>query len=285
MASRYPGLASVKDPDVQRVLKLLFDMHAGLQQQTTGLAAQVTTASSQLGAVPAPSKPADAVSLSYLQHYVEARVGASVAAAVSSIPGAPGGPPVTPPTNPTVPPSGNPATGSLIRGFDPSVASIYNSPTDIAAWPVTGSISKVSILPGQGVYITCNKVGAQNASPPVPAGLWPQDQTAYPDAIGLEYTTWIFLDVGGTWAGSGVIQMWYGRPGTGSSPIGQEFANLWCYDARWGTLNGQAPPPGTTMGFMVAAGNQRGYTGVSTVRERSEVVQLALPDGNGGTYS
>jgi hypothetical protein len=291
MPSGYHGLSDIKDPATQRTLKLLMDRIGSLEGQAGAigtvsqpLTAPMNAGSQRITALADPSHPQDAVSLRYLQSYVESRVGVSVAAAISTVPGAPGGPPVTTPTNPTQPPSGNPVTGALTRGFDLSQVTIYNSPTDIAAWPVTGSITALSILPGQGVLISSPKISLPNTSPPPAPGCWPQDQVSYPDAVGLQYTVWVLLNVAGAWAGAGFIQCWIGRPGTGSSPLGTEFANLWAYSNRWGPLNGQIVTPGTQMGFLASAGNARGYTGVSTVRERTEVVLLSAPDANGGTY-
>ena len=293
MISRYPGLADITDPATKRALKQIFDMVGGLQQQATAigsvsqpLTTPLNAGSQRLMALADPTAPQDAVTKRYLEHYVESRVQTLVASSIATVPGAPGGPPApSTPAPPVTPPSGNPTTGALTHGFDLAPVTIYNSPPDIASWPVTGTITKVSIIPGPGVYITCNKVSPPNASPPPAPGEWPQDPSIYPDAIGLQYTLWVALKVSGVWAASGFIQMWLGRPGTAALPIGNDFATNWAYDGRWGTLNGQTPTPGTQMGFLVSAGNARGFTGVSTVRERSEVVLLNLPDANGGTFT
>jgi hypothetical protein len=289
--TRYPGLAHIQDPATRQVLKNLFDMHAGLQQQTNDLSTTVASASAQLGAVPTPTKAADAVPLSYLQHFVESQVTTKVAAVVATIPGAPGGPPASGPTGPppgTTPPSGVPTAGSLTRGFNLALATIEDSPLDIASWPVTGTISQVTVAgaPGQnGVYVTCNKISPAYSSPPVAAGLWPQDPTAYPDAVNLQYTIWPVIQISGTWYAAGIIQMWVGRPGTGSTVIGSDWNN-WCYGSRWGPMGGATPTFGDQMGFFVSAGNARGTGSVTTVRERSEVVLLNLPaDINGGSYT
>ncbi len=238
-ASRYPGLETITDPALKRVLKQVFDMVGGLQvqaQQIGSVSQPLTTplhaGSQQIKALADPSAPQDAVTLRYLQHYVESRVH-TVTAAVVGVGGV-GGPPPPPP-----PPTGVP-----------------------------------------GLYMVSSKISPPGAAPPPAAGEWPQDPVIYPDAIGLQYTAWIVLQVAGVWYTSGFIQMWVGRPDTGSAPIGAEFAKNWAYDTRWGPMNGQTPPPGTVIGVFASAGNARGFTGVSTVRERTEVVQLALPDAN-----
>jgi hypothetical protein len=268
-------------------------MHAGLQQQTNGLVTSVGAATSQLSAVPLPTGAADAVPLSYLQHFVASEVSTKVAAAVSAIPGSPTGPATGAPTQPpvgTTPPTGVPTTGSLTRGFNLGLATAYNSPLDIASWPVTGSISGVTVAsaPGQnGVFVTCDKISPAYSSPPVTAGLWPQDPVAYPDAVNLQYTLWVVLQTSpGVWSTAGFIQMWVGRPGTGATPMNTDWTNNWAYSSVWGPLHGSTPTFGTQMGFFLSAGNARGYGSVSTVRERSEVVLLNLPsDINGGSYS
>jgi hypothetical protein len=291
--TRYPGLAQVQDPATRQALKNLFDMHAGLQQQTNSLSTSVAGATSQLSAVPTPTKAGDAVPLSYLQHFVASEVSTKVATAVASIPGSPTGPSTPAPTQPpigTTPPTGVPTSGSLTRGFNLGLATVYNSPLDIASWPVTGTISQVTVAgaPGQnGVFVTCNKIMPAYSSPPVTAGLWPQDPVAYPDAVSLEYTVWIVLQTSpGVWSTAGFIQMWVGRPGTGATPMNTDWTNNWAYSSVWGPLHGATPTFGTQMGFFLSAGNARGTGSVTTIRERSEVVLLNLPaDINGGTYS
>jgi hypothetical protein len=50
-------------------------------------------------------------------------------------------------------------------------------------------------------------------------------------------------------------------------------------------MKGYQPHPGEQMGFFVSAGNARGETGVSSVRERSNVVVVALPAGDSGSFT
>jgi hypothetical protein len=163
---------------------------------------------------------------------------------------------------------------------------VYNSPQDIASWPVTGSITQVNIDPTLGVYATSNKVSAPFSSPPPLAGQWPQDPTAYPDAVGLQYTLWAVVEISGTWYTSGFIQMWIGRPGTGAKPIGADWSANWAYDPiRWGLMASYVPTPGSRMGFFLSAGNARGQTAVTTVRERTNVVLVTLPGNDTGVYT
>ncbi len=287
--SHYPGLASVTDPILRQALKILHDKIGAVEVATAKIgtvSAPLTTHlnanAQQLKAVADPTAPQDAVTLKYLQHYVESRT-TQVLAATATTPVGTGTPPsVTPPPppGPTGPPAGG---GVLTHGFDLSTATVYNSPADIASWPATGTISAVSMFPGVGVYVTCSKVSAPNSAPPPLPGLWPQPSTG--ESAGIQYTLWMVVKISGTWYTSGFILMWVGRPGTGSQPIGNEFATLWAYDTRWGAMNGYSPAPGTQVGFFLSAGAARGFTDVNTVRERSEVVLLNLPDANGATYT
>jgi hypothetical protein len=172
-------------------------------------------------------------------------------------------PPPTPPPLPlpTVP----------VDGLDLAHASIYNAPADIAAWPVTATITRLEMSSAGLAF----QFSAQDSWPDViPAG-W---------AGPLQYTVWAVVNVNGQWNTSGFIQMWRGRPSTGA-PILTDFAANWAYDARWGPMNGYHPHVGELMGFFLSAGNARGVSGVSSVRERSNVVVVALPAGDTGSFS
>jgi len=49
-------------------------------------------------------------------------------------------------------------------------------------------------------------------------------------------------------------------------------------------MAGYQPHAGEQMGFFVSAGNARGEGGVSSVRERSNVVIVSLPQGDNGFF-
>ncbi len=238
----YPGLESITDPAVKRILKLIFDKVGTVEQQaqqigtvSQPLTTHMDAGGKQINALADPTAPQDAVSLRYLQRYVESRVQGVVGAALATVPGSATGPPGPPPPPP------------------PQL--------------------------GAGIYMFCPKVSPPLSSPPQGANEWPPG-TGSPDSVNIQYTVWLVVQVAGVWYTSGFIQMWIGRPDTGSSPIGSEFARNWAYDTRWGPMNGQSLPPGSTVGMFVSAGNARGQSGVTTVRERSEVVQVAVPDAN-----
>jgi hypothetical protein len=78
--------------------------------------------------------------------------------------------------------------------------------------------------------------------------------------------------------------MWRGRGSTGA-PILAEFARNWAYDARWGPIAGYQPHAGELMGFFLSAGNARGVTTVTSLRERTNVVVVPLPPGDNGSFA
>jgi hypothetical protein len=95
---------------------------------------------------------------------------------------------------------------------------------------------------------------------------------------------WAAVNQSGTWNTSGFIQMWRGRASTGG-PIIAEFARNWAYDSRWGPMAGYQPHAGEQMGFFLSAGNARGVTTVTSLRERTNVVVVPLPAGDNGSFT
>jgi hypothetical protein len=177
---------------------------------------------------------------------------------------------VLPPAPP--PPSGGGPTGSAPPdAVNLSTASVYNSPNDIASWPATSTMNRIT-MSGAGLSLEFST------------------KQSWPDVIPpgfqgpLEYTVWAVVNINGHWNTSGFIQMWRGRASTGA-PILSDFATNWAYDGRWGPMSGYHPHVGELMGFFVSAGNARGEGGVSSVRERSNVVLVALPPGDSGSFT
>jgi hypothetical protein len=180
----------------------------------------------------------------------------------------PSAPPPPPPASPTPGPVGPAANDALNLGL----AAVYNSPADIASWPATGTITRIDMSPSAGLSF---QFTTQNS--------WPD--VVPPGFTGpLQYTVWAVVNVNGRWNTSGFIQMWRGRPSTGA-PILAEFARNWAYDARWGPMAGYQPHAGEQMGFFLSAGNARGEGGVSSVRQRTNVVMVSLPAGDSGSFA
>jgi hypothetical protein len=160
--------------------------------------------------------------------------------------------------------------------IDLATAAVYNSPPDIAQWPITTTITELHMRPRgvqpEGISLVFS--GQQT---------WP-DYTPPGWDGSLQYTVWAVVKINGKWYTSGIIQMWRGRPGTGA-PILTDFAINWAYDARWGPMNHYQPSVGEQMGFFVSAGNARGVGGVTSARERSNIVVVNLPAGDVGDFS
>ena len=162
-----------------------------------------------------------------------------------------------------------------IDQMDLSQAAVYNSPNDVASWPVTTAITELHMRPN-GVY-------------PSGISLVFSAQQTWPDYLPpgwsgpLQFTVWAVVNVNGQWCTSGFIQMWRGRASTGA-PILSDFATNWAYDGRWGPMNHYQPRVGEQMGFFVTAGDARGVGAVTSVRERSNVVVVNLPANDNGDF-
>lgn len=154
---------------------------------------------------------------------------------------------------------------------------IFASPADIADWPVTGYIRQIRIqpskAPNEGMSFTFDQ-----------SDRWPNTTDVQPHIGmgGVQYTVWAVVEINGQWYASGYIQMWQGRPNTGSPPL--KFGQDWAYDGRWGPPAGYMPNPGDRMGFFLSAGDARGVGGVTSVRERTNVVVIGLPEGDMGNF-
>jgi hypothetical protein len=181
---------------------------------------------------------------------------------------------VTPPAPVVTPPpsGGGPVGPAPNDAINLGTAGVYNSPPDIASWPATATITRLTMSSATGLSFEFSH-----------SNRWPD--VIPPGFTGpLQYTVWAVVNVGGRWNTSGFIQMWRGRPSTGA-PIIAEFARNWAYDSRWGPMNGYQPRAGEQMGFFLSAGNARGQTDVSSVRERTNVVMVSLPAGDNGSFT
>jgi hypothetical protein len=181
--------------------------------------------------------------------------------------------PAAPAPTPIPIPAPGPAPAGPVPGdaLNLSTAQVYNSPADVASWAPTAKITSISMSPSSGLDL---EFTTKNSWPDVTPPGWDGP---------LQYTVWAVVNIGGQWYTSGFIQMWRGRPSTGA-PILSEFAANWAYDARWGPMAGYRPHAGEQMGFFVTAGNARGEGGVSSLKERSNVVLVTLPAGDSGFF-
>ena len=185
------------------------------------------------------------------------------------------------PASAPAPPPGSPSGPAPNDALNLGTAIVYNSPPDIASWPVTGTISSLTMSSGLGQTFAFS---TQNSWPDVvPPGF----------SGALQYTVWAVMNINGQLYTSGFIQMWRGRPGTGA-PILQplpgcstatNFSCNWAYDGRWGAMNGYNPHAGEQVGFFLTAGNARGESSANSVRERTNVIVVSLPGGDSGVFN
>ncbi len=174
-------------------------------------------------------------------------------------------------------PSGPSAPGPGGAGDDlnMAVATILNSPSDLASWPVTTSLQVVDMGPG-GISVQFSKKDG--------AGRWPDVTPPGWDGP-LQYTLGMCLFINSRWYCSAVVEFWYGLDRSGGAP--GDYATNWFYDpVRWSPMTGHQPAVGETIGIFVCAGDCRNNTKgtLSPVRERSNVVLVRQPSGAGAVY-
>ena len=175
----------------------------------------------------------------------------------------------TPTPHPTPTPSPSPVD---LDQMNLGLATVYNSPRDVASWPITTRITRLEMVGcNGGLAMTFD---AQNTWPDYTPPGWDGP---------LQYTVWAVVNVNGQWTTAGYIQFWRGRENTGAPilPLSCGFPVNWAYDGRWGPMNGYRPSVGEAMGFFVTAGDGRNTDGVTSLRERSNVVVVPLPPDYG----
>jgi hypothetical protein len=155
--------------------------------------------------------------------------------------------------------------------FDLSAAQIVNAP-DVRQWPVTAALTQIS-FDGSMTSVAFTKKNGP--------GRWPDITPKGWDGP-LQYTLWLFVKNGDQWVGSGFIQFWNGREGSGSPSdpdVPSVYHKNWFYAERWRPINGHGPiQPGEKIGLMVTSGNARDSAGPFGPSERSNVVVIAATD-------
>ena len=163
--------------------------------------------------------------------------------------------------------------------LDITAAIVHSSPADIASWPITTAIERLTMRPGKDAGLSFAFSANQ---------VWP-DYTPPGWDGPIQYTVWAGVQLAGQWHIAGFIQMWRTRPSTGA-PILSQW-NDWAYDVnRWGPMVDYRPQAGDRMLFFLSAGNaRRGSAGaegeVTSVRERSNVVVVELPAGDAADFT
>jgi hypothetical protein len=175
--------------------------------------------------------------------------------------------PLPVPTPNPVPTPTPPAPGD---GINLNLAIIHNSPSDVASWPATATLTRLALMP-TGAHVEFTK---QNDWPGVTPPGWSGP---------LQYTLWIVLNINGQWHASGCIEYWRGLYENGGAVTG--YAQNWYYDpGRWGPMAGHQPAVGEQVGFLVTAGDARN-NGPTILKERSNVVVVPFPSASGASFT
>lgn len=154
-----------------------------------------------------------------------------------------------------------------------------SSPRDIGQWPVTLAITRVRETARGGFELTFDR--------PIPDA-WKWASNPANPAENFAYTVWAaVLGVDNLWRAAGVVQMWQGRTmGDNSLPAMftvHDGVPGWTNWFPW--LAGYMPRPGDALGLLVSAGDARNNPGVTSVRERSNVVIVRLPLNDEGDWT
>lgn len=157
---------------------------------------------------------------------------------------------------------------------------VHGSPADIASWRITAAITRVQMSPSGGLTLFFDR--------PLPdSWKWPSNPDAPSD--NFQFTVWLAVRLrDGSIHTAGFVQMWQGREmGKGAlPPILTGWPLYWGNQgsATEGVFGDYVPGVGDLLGVMVSAGNARGVTTVTSVRERSNMVTLSLPAGDNGDF-
>jgi hypothetical protein len=158
--------------------------------------------------------------------------------------------------------------------FDLSQATMVDSPTDFANWAETAKITSVHFS-DIAFEVDFDRRNDPNRWGDTPFGTG-----------SLQYTLGMCAKMGGRWFCSGVVQFWFGRELTASTPPSYVGRN-WFYDARWGPMQGYQPADGETVGLFVGGGNLRDHPAgdASYFKERSNVAFVTWQNGGDTTYT
>lgn len=173
----------------------------------------------------------------------------------------------------------SPAWSFIYVPFDMRQAVMHDNPPDVGFWDETAKITSVEFRDDAFLVDFDKRDGP---------GRWVD--LDFGDGRGgtLEYTLGLCGNIGGTWHCSAVVQFWYGRELTASTPPSYVGRN-WFYDSRWGALNGYQPQDGETVGIWVGHGNLRGksYSGASCpqICDRSNVQMVTWANGGDTLYT
>jgi hypothetical protein len=164
----------------------------------------------------------------------------------------------------------------VYQPFSMAQATIVNSPPDLGTWGETAKITSIHFT-SVAFEVDFDKRDGPDR--------WPDAQFGSGD---LQYTLGMCVNPSGQWLCSAVVQFWFGRELTASTPPAYVGRN-WFYDARWLPMLGYQPSDGELVGLFVGAGNLRDgkYTGATCPRvcERSNVAIVPWQNDGDTTYT
>jgi hypothetical protein len=168
---------------------------------------------------------------------------------------------------PPVPAPIPPSPGGDAGDFAWSKVRIIGGSPDVRSWPITASITSLSMGGGTFHVDYTKRCG------------WPGVDIG--GAL-QEATIWMFEKIGGQWYGTGAERL---RPCQADKGLARpsDIATGWFYSAQWAPMSGYVPARGETVGFMVTAGSTRADAN-APVRERTGVVLVAWPGDGGGAW-
>lgn len=165
MGTRYPSLDQAQDPAVRQVLKLIFDKIGLLEAQAAGigtvnqpLTTPLDAAGNRLTALADPTAPTDAVTLQFMQKWVEGRLLAATT-------------PTPVPTPSGAPPAGTPGAQDM------PIIAMSSNPAQIAI-DVRASLAFFGYAPAADAYWVGKATNPEQFS----NGKWYQGWNAYWEA-------------------------------------------------------------------------------------------------------
>jgi hypothetical protein len=164
--------------------------------------------------------------------------------------------------------------------FDMRNAIILDSPRDLAFWGETARITSVVFSP------EAFEVDFDRRDGP---GRWRDLDFGDGSGNTLQYTLGMCVNPNGNqWYCSAVVQFWYGRELSASTPPSYVGRN-WFYDGRWNPIVGYQPSDGEIVGLFAGTGNLRdkSFTGPSCpqICERTNVALVPWHNDDFATYT
>jgi hypothetical protein len=163
--------------------------------------------------------------------------------------------------------------------FDMRQAIIINSPPDLGSWDETAHITSIVFSPFAFEVDFDRRTGPNR---------W--RDLDFGDGHGgtLQYTLGMCLNINGQWYCSAVVQFWFNRELTASTPPSYVGRN-WFYDHRWGPMIGYQPSNGEMVGLFAGTGNLRDKSfsgrGCPQICERTNVAIVPWHNDDFATYS